>query len=122
LSPTDVPDIYHRQAETISKLTEDNEKLVEDVKKLEAKEKRLSEIEAEKDKLQELLAEVREELRGVKGKIDGAEEGKKHSEEELEKMVLSPVHPPPFPHLTVAEIRTGSSQPADIAPHLASHG
>lgn len=87
LSPTDVPDIYHRQAETISKLTEDNEKLAEDVEKLKAKEKRLAEIEAEKDKLQEQLAEVREELRGVKGRIDDAEAGKKTSEEEMEKMV-----------------------------------
>ncbi|KAF8251216.1 hypothetical protein K440DRAFT_658996 [Wilcoxina mikolae CBS 423.85] len=86
LSPTDVPDIYYRQAETISTLTTDNEKLSEEVEKLRTKEKRLSEIEAEKDKLQEQLAEVREELRGVKGRIDGAEQGKKTSEEEMEKM------------------------------------
>jgi len=87
LSPTDVPDIYHRQAETISKLTEDNEKLAEDLEKLKAKGKRLAEIEAEKDKLQEQLAEVKEELRGVKGRIDDAEAGKKTSEQEMEKMV-----------------------------------
>jgi septal ring factor EnvC (AmiA/AmiB activator) len=90
LSPTDVPDIYFRQLETISTLTTDNEKLAEEVEKLKAKEKRLGEIEAEKDKLQEQLAEVREELRGVKGRIDGAEQGKKTSEEEMEKMVCAP--------------------------------
>ncbi|KAF8545366.1 hypothetical protein BDD12DRAFT_871648 [Trichophaea hybrida] len=86
LSPTDVPDIYYRQAETISTLTTENEKLSEEVEKFRTREKRLSEIEAEKDKLQEQLAEVREELRGVKGRIDGAEQGKKTSEEEMEKM------------------------------------
>ena len=87
LSPTDVPDIYHRQATTISTLTEDNEKLASDVEKLRAKEKKLEEVEVEKDRLREQLTEVKEELRGVKGRIDNAEDGKKKSEEELEKMV-----------------------------------
>jgi hypothetical protein len=87
LSPTDVPDIYRRQAETISTLTEENEKLSQEIERLLSKEKKLGEVEVENEKLQEQFAEVREELRGIKSRIEGTEVAKKTADEELEKLV-----------------------------------
>lgn len=86
-----MPDIYRRQAETISGLTEENESLTADVGRLQIKEKRVVELEAEKDELLEQLSNVKEEVRGLKDRIDRAEGSKKINEEEKENMVGWPL-------------------------------
>ncbi len=91
LSPESLPDVYRKQAETISQLTEQVEKLQGDVEKLQGKEKRLVAVEAEKEEALEQLASVRDELRRVTGRVGDAEQGKKTSEEEMDKMVNSQV-------------------------------
>ena len=87
LSPTDVPDIYHRQAETISALTTENETLAKEVERLGARDKRLAGTEADRDRLQEQLADVRQELRAVAARLDAAEQAKLSSQQEMDKMV-----------------------------------
>jgi FtsZ-binding cell division protein ZapB len=84
-----VPDIYRRQAETISSLTEENEKLVSDVTQLKAKEERLAKIESEKDDLLEQLSTFKEQVRALTSRADTAEAAKKSSETELEKLVTT---------------------------------
>ena len=82
-----VPDIYRKQATTISELTESVERLEAEVERLKEKEKKLGEAIVQKDEAQETLAGVKTELKEAVQRAEAAATEKKAREEELEKLV-----------------------------------
>ncbi|CAZ81702.1 unnamed protein product [Tuber melanosporum] len=87
LSPGEtVPDIYRKQATTISELTESVERLEAEVERLKEKEKKLSEVTVQKDEAQETLAGVKTELKEAVERAEAAATERKAREEELEKL------------------------------------
>lgn len=82
-----MPDIYRKQASTISDLTELVEKLQAEVEALKEKEKKLGEAILQKDEAQQTLAGVKTELKEAVERADTAAVGQKAGEEEAERLV-----------------------------------
>lgn len=87
LSPTDLPDIYRKQAATISELTEAVERLECEVERLKGEEKRLSNAAVQRDEAMEQLAVIKTGLKEAMEKSETAIKEKNESEEEAEKLV-----------------------------------
>lgn len=87
LSPTDLPDIYRKQATTISELTEAVERLEAEAEGFKVEVKRLSEAAVQRDKALEQLAAVKTDLQEAVEKAGAAEKGLAEREEEAEKLV-----------------------------------
>lgn len=87
LSPTDLPDIYRKQATTISELTEAVERLEAETEGLKGETKRLSEAAVQRDEALEQLVAVKTELREAVDKASAAAKEHAEREEEVEKLV-----------------------------------
>ncbi|KAI5797476.1 hypothetical protein DFH27DRAFT_601887 [Peziza echinospora] len=87
LSPLEgVPDIYRKQAQTISELTEANERLGKEAAEARVHEEKLRKALAEKDDLQEELVELKAELSDVKNNSETASKVGQERDAELEKL------------------------------------
>ncbi|KAL7267893.1 hypothetical protein RUND412_009502 [Rhizina undulata] len=87
LSPNEtLPDIYRKQAGTISELTETVEKLEGELAGLKEKEKKLEEALLKREEAEEVLTGVRTELRETVGRLKAVEETRKESEVDGEKL------------------------------------
>lgn len=122
LSPTDLPDIYRKQATTISELTEAVERLEGEAEGLKGEAKRLSEAAVQRDEALEQLAAVKTELREAIDKVSVAVNVRTEREEETEKLVsLVYLYSPRMRRLTQgAEIRSRLSHPSKLASRLAA--
>lgn len=96
LSPTDLPDIYRKQATTISELTEAVERLEGEAELLKAEAKRLAQAAVQRDEALELLAGVKTELREAIDRAAAASTERAEREEETEKLVTPPPPSPPI--------------------------
>lgn len=87
LSPTDLPDIYRKQATTISELTEAVERLEAEAEGFKVEVTRLSEAAVQRDEALEQLAAVKTDLREAVEKAGVAAKERAEREEEAEKLV-----------------------------------
>ena len=94
LSPGEMaPDIYRKQAETISILTEANEKLEADVKVLREQGERLGAEVVKKEEMVEEMEELKGAMEGLKRKTAEIEKEKEERGGELEKLVCTKAAP-----------------------------
>ena len=97
LSPGEMaPDIYRKQAETISMLTEANEKLEAEVKTLREQGERLGVEVVKKEEMVEEMEELKGAMEGLKQKAAEMEKEKKEKGGELEKLVRTRTVPYPW--------------------------
>lgn len=87
LSPTDLPDIYRKQAATISELTGAVERLEGEVESLRGEERRLSDAAVKRDEAMEKLAVIRTELKEAFERSEIAVKERSEHEQEAEKLV-----------------------------------
>lgn len=88
LSPGEtVPDIYRKQAQTISELTEANEKLEGEVKTLQEQGTKLATEVAKNEELSEELEELRGSIEENRRKISEIEKEREERQGELEQLV-----------------------------------
>src|SRR5690606_17382194 len=88
LSPgEEVPDIYRKQAQTISELTVANEKLEADLKTLQEQYQKLGQAAEENEELKDKISEVKAQLSEYRSKVEESEKLKEERDEELEKLV-----------------------------------
>lgn len=106
LSPTDLPDIYRKQATTISELTEAVERREGEVEVLKGEVKRLSEAAVQRDEALEQLAVVKTALREAVEKATVAADVHAERDEEAEKLVG-----PVYPSFSLVVTNVGSRNP-----------
>jgi len=88
LSPAEMaPDIYRKQAETISMLTEANERLGAEVKALREQGEKLGAEVMKKEEMVEEMEELKGVMEGLKRKTSELEKEKEARGGELEKLV-----------------------------------
>lgn len=92
LSPGEaVLDIYRKQAQTISELTEANEKLEAELKELRGQGENLNAALAQKEELQEELAELKSTLNEYQSQSENDKQSNEEKVGEMEKMVRHPI-------------------------------
>lgn len=124
LSPGETaPDIYRKQAQTISELTEANERLEAEVRALRAQSEKLTIEAANKEEIVDELEELKTLVQDYQRKIESTEKEREDYKGDLEKLVGSThyfIHAQKSIDMYLLEFRTRNSQTPSFPPQFPS--